>query len=535
MSAHVDPQPAPPPAIPLTRAGSLACIGATTAAWMVVMSTRHFGLFAPDVNGALGVGVDAGSWLSTAYAACEPIGIVVGGWLGAVFSPRRVLLAGIVLFLLGMGLPLATPDYASLMTSRIVTGFAAGAIMPQAIVVLLGVLGPARTPVAVALYLSSSTAGLQIAGVTGAWGVAHFGWSFILLASSPLGVLAFVAVWAGVPRRPLSWRHIVHADVVGLIALSVGLAFAMCAVTQGDRLRWFQSPALPVWLAAAAICLGLFLIRDWRGIRHPALWIRLYRRWNIGLAAVLVMCLTLALTFSGVIVPTLLAQVQGFRPEQIAPVLWAAVWPQAFAYPACVLVVRRGLVDGRALAILGFATVAAAALVDLRVTGQWQLGELYAAQILQGIGLPMIAVPLITYFAGDLRPPREALPAATLFNMSRVFGGALATAWANTSLRLASQGKFAELLGSTGLHPGARGETLAAIAARMSATTSDPALARAQAVQVVAGAARRQAAVLGAADTLAVLAGLLLASCVLIVMMAEFGSGKALRPHETRT
>lgn len=525
----------PPPATPLTPSVWLASLAAVLAAWMVVMSTRHFALFAGDLNGALGVGSASGSWLATAYAVCEPIGVVVGAWLGSVLSPRRVLLGGLILFLAGMGLPLLSAGFGTLMASRTLTGLAGGAIMPQCIVILLQGLGPTRTPIAIALYLSASTAGLQLAGVTGAWGVERFGWRFILWASAPLGAVALAAGWVGCRRQPFSWRPLVHADVGGFVALGAALGLFMCAVTQGERLRWFQSPAIPAMLGAAALCLGLFLFRDWRRIRHPALWVRLYGRWNIALAATLVMCLTLALSLSGVVVPAVLAQVQGFRPEQVAPVLWAAVWPQVPSYAVCVVLVRRRILEGRRLVILGFATVALAAVIDLRLTSEWQLGELYAAQVIQGIGLPMIAVPLIYHFTGELRPPFEALPAAGLFNLSRVLGGAMASAWATTSLRLDSQAMFSELLGATGLQPGPRSEALAAIAARMSATTSDPAVARAQALQVVAGAARRQAAVLGATQALATLAGLLFLSCVLVVLMAEFGWGKALRPHERQS
>jgi DHA2 family multidrug resistance protein len=255
---------------------------------------------------------------------------------------------------------------------------------------------------------------------------------------------------------------------------------------------------------------------------------------NIALAATLVLFLTLAISLSGVIIPSVLSQVQGFRPEQIAPALWAVVWPQALSYALCVIIIRRRLCEVRIMVILGFSAVAIGALVNLRLTSQWQVGELYLGQVIQGLGLPLIAVPLIYQFTGDLRPPAEALPAASAFNISRVLGGALATAWANTSLRLNAQAKFTELLSNTGFYPAGRGETLAALSARLSHVTSDPALARAQAVQIVASATRRQAAVLGATDTLASLAWILFGGCILVVLMAEFGWGKALRPHEAR-
>lgn len=536
MTARFVPPPAPPlpPPTPITRNTWLASIAAFSAAWMVVMATRYFALQAGDVNGGLGVGVDSGSWLSTAYAMCEPIGVVLGSWLGLVFSLRRMLLAGVALFLAGMCIPLAAPGYEALMASRIVTGLAAGAIMPQCIVIQLQSWGPTRSPIAIALYLSAPTAASQFGGLIGAWGVERFDWTFILWASAPLGVLSLVAGWIGCRRERCSWRPLVHADVAGFVSLCAALGLFACAVSQGDRMRWFQTPAIPVLFAASAACLAIFVLREWPRVRHPALWVKLYGRWNIALTATGVLSLTLAISMSGVIVPGLLAQVQGFRPEQVAPALWTVVWPQALSYALCVMVVRRKLCDVRLLIILGFATVAVGAIVDLQLTSQWQADELNLGQLIQGIGLPMIALPLIYQFTGDLRPPAESLPAASVFNLSRVLGGTIATAWAGATLRLDGQARFAELLDATGFSPAGQAGVVASIAARMARTTSDPRLAQAQAVQVLANAARRQAAVLGATSALAALAWLLFASCVLVVLMAEFGWGKALRPHEKR-
>jgi DHA2 family multidrug resistance protein len=366
--------------------------------------------------------------------------------------------------------------------------------------------------------------------VIGAWGVEHFGWTFVLWASAPLGLLALAAGWLGCRRQPYAWRPLIHADVAGFLCLCAALVLFVCAVTQGDRMRWLQSPAIPVMFAAAGACLAIFLLRDWRRIRHPALGVRLYSRWNIALVAVALPSLLLAISLSGTLIPGVLAQVQGFRPEQMAPALWAATWPQAASYAVCVFVLLRRLAEIRLMVILGLATVAIGAFLDLRLTSGWQAQELYLGQLVQGVGLPLIGMPLIFLFTGDLRPPADALPAAGVLNLSRVLGGAVATAWANTSLRLNSQAKFGELFANTGFYPYGQRDALAGLAARLARTTSDPALVHAQAIQILAGAARREAAVLGATTTLSMLAWMLLASGLLVVLMAEFGAGKAVHP-----
>jgi DHA2 family multidrug resistance protein len=229
-------------------------------------------------------------------------------------------------------------------------------------------------------------------------------------------------------------------------------------------------------------------------------------------------------------VPAALAQLQGFRPEQVAPALWSAFWPQALSYTVCVILLMRKIIEVRAMTIAGLAVVASGAFFNLQITSEWQVGELYVGQLLQGIGLPMIAVPLVDIFVGSLRPPVESLPAASVLNLWRVLSATIATAWATTSLRLNSEGKLGEILTNTGFYHEGQGTSLVTLAARMAHSTSDPLLARAQAVQTVASAAHRQAAVLGISSTLSTLGWVLFASGLLVVAMAEFGSGRIPRP-----
>ena len=517
--------PGPTPT-PITAHTVLASAAGLSAAWMVEMATRYFALQGSDINGALGVGADTGSWLSTAYSVCEPIGVVIGAWLGIALSLRRMLLAGVVIFLIGSVIPLIVPNYDAMMLSRLVTGLAGGVIMPQSIIIQLRAWGPTRAPLGIALFLCGPTAAPQLGGVIGAWGVEHFDWSFVLWAALPPGILALVFGYLGLERERIHWRPLVHADLAGLVALAAALGLFACAVSQGDRMRWLQTPAIPILLAASAFCLTIFILRDWSKLRHPIVWVKLYKRWNVTLGAVGGLPLGLAITMSGVIVPAALAQLQGFRPEQVAPALWNAFWPQALSYTVCVILLTRKIIEVRAMTIAGLAVVASSAFFNLQITSEWQVRDLYVGQLLQGVGLPMIAVPLVDIFVGSLRPPVESLPAASVLNLWRVLSATIATAWATTSLRLNSEGKLGEILTNTGFYHDGQGTSLATLAARMAHTTSDPLLARAQAVQTVASAAHRQAAVLGISSTLATLGWVLFASGLLVVLMAEFGSGR---------
>jgi MFS transporter, DHA2 family, multidrug resistance protein len=516
MAKFVKPPPPPPPKpTPITRNTVLASMSAFAAAWMVQMATRYFVLQAGDVYGALGVDSDTGSWLSTAYAVAEPLGVLIGAWLGIIFSLRCMLLAGVMLFLAGNCLALIFQNYDALFVSRIITGLAGGAIMPQAIIIQIRTWGPTRMALSLGLYVSAPTAAQLFGGVVSAWGVAHFGWTAILWASMPLGLFSIAIGWIGLKRERINWLPLIHTDVSGILYLGSAIALFAFAINQGDRLRWFQSTAIIVSFFASAIFLFLFAAREWRSVRHPILWVKLYGRRNILLSAIGVFPLTLAISMSGVIVPFALTQLHDFRPEQVSTALWSAFWPQLPSYALCMWILTKKIIEVRAALIAGLAIVAIGALFNMMITSEWESGDLYIGQLIQGVGLPFIALPMVYLLAGDLRPPAESIPAAAVFNLSRVLFGAVSNAWATTSLRLNSEAKFGQLIENTGFYPDGQGTGLTTVLAKIAQLNSDPLHAKAEAAAVFATAARQQATALGISDTFAMLGGGLFLSCLL--------------------
>ena len=77
----------------------LAVVGSTLGAFMAVLNIQITNAALPDIQGAIGAGLDNGGWISTAYLITEIIVIPLTGWLARVFSVRRYLLANAVLFL----------------------------------------------------------------------------------------------------------------------------------------------------------------------------------------------------------------------------------------------------------------------------------------------------------------------------------------------------------------------------------------------------------------------------------------------------
>lgn len=489
-----------------------------------MLSTRYFSLSAADIGGAFGIGIDDSSWLLTAYSALEPVGVVIGCWLAGVLSIRRVFLGGVCLFLAGTCLALIVPTFPSLVISRALTGAAAGAIMPMSILVQLQVFGPSRRVAAIAVYACATTMGPQLAGMVDVWMVTHFKWSGIYLASLGPGLFALATGGNALQTKTIRWRPLLQADFSGLASLASGLALFAAAVSQGDRLRWTQSSGIVIAFVLSFLCIVYFAFHQRHTMRFPILETGLLRRWNFSIGTLAALPLQFASMVSIAVIPGLLVEVQGFRPEQIAPALSAMLVPQILSYILCVAALHARWLDPRSALTLGLGIVALACFYDLQLTSDWTVANLLTGQIFQGLSLPFIIVPLLVMFIGDVRAD-EGIDAANVFNVARSLSSTVATAWVMTSTRLNGQSNYNELVTTSGFFPKGQESALSLLGTHFARMDPDPGHQHAQALRVIVEAARRQAAVLSASDVLATLGGLLLASCLVVVLMSEFGSG----------
>ena len=83
----------------------IAVFGAILGAFMAVLNIQIINASLPNIQGAIGAGIDDGGWISTSYLIAEIVVIPLTGWLAQVFSLRLYLLANTVLFLVILGRP----------------------------------------------------------------------------------------------------------------------------------------------------------------------------------------------------------------------------------------------------------------------------------------------------------------------------------------------------------------------------------------------------------------------------------------------
>jgi DHA2 family multidrug resistance protein len=117
-----------------------------------------------------------------------------------------------------------------------------------------------------------------------------------------------------------------------------------------------------------------------------------------------------------------LAQVQGYRPAQTAPIMLIAALPQLIALPLVAALCNLRWVDCRWVLGIGLSMLVLSCLGGSLLTAQWIRDNFYVLQWLQIFGQPMSVLPLLMLSTGSIQPQ----------------DGPFASAWFNTVKGLAA-------------------------------------------------------------------------------------------------
>lgn len=147
----------------------VAVTGGLFGCFMAGMNVHVTSAALPEIEGALGATFEEGSWISTAYLVAEISMIPLTAWLVEVFSLRRVMLLGSLVFLLSSLSCALAPNLSTLILIRVIQGASGAVLIPLSMQLILTELPSSRIPLGMALFsLSNSVA--QAAGPRSAAG-----------------------------------------------------------------------------------------------------------------------------------------------------------------------------------------------------------------------------------------------------------------------------------------------------------------------------------------------------------------------------
>ena len=243
-------------------------------------------------------------WVVTAFLLVAAASASVCSRLGDMFGRRRLLLIVLVLACLGSLISAWATTAPVVILGRAVQGMS-GAVMPLCFGLVRESLPERRVPfgigvVSAAAFVSGGAA-IFIGGVL----VDRFDWHWIFYVGAATAVLAFAAVWFGVPRSVQAKTN-EPVDWLGALLLVPSIAAILVALSQAKAWGWGDMRTL-VLLICGISALGIWVWHELR-IRTPLIDVRLLGHRQLALANIGVVLLALGPLQSGLLLSLLLQQ-----------------------------------------------------------------------------------------------------------------------------------------------------------------------------------------------------------------------------------
>ena len=215
----------------------------------------------PKISATLHASTNDLQWIVDAYALALAGGMLPAGLIGDRLGRRRVMLAGLALFL-GASLWCAVSISAGeLIAARALMGVSAAILFPLSIAVVSASFGDTERPKAIGVLTAAIAIGLPLGPVVGGVLLQHFAWSSVFWINVPaVGIaLAAAAVLLPEARNP-------EAPPLDAVAALLAVAAITCLVwgiIDGPERGW-TAPATWGMLAASALLMALFARREQR-------------------------------------------------------------------------------------------------------------------------------------------------------------------------------------------------------------------------------------------------------------------------------
>jgi MFS transporter, DHA2 family, multidrug resistance protein len=402
---------------------AMMCIGM----FMAILDVQVVATSLPAIQHALDIPQDQMSWIQTAYLIAEIISIPLTGVLTRLLTMRWLFTIAVSLFTLASIACAVSGNFSSLITFRVVQGFAGGTLIP-AVFSAVFLLFPVRlqapaTTIAGVLAVLAPTVG----PVVGGWITQTYSWPWLFLINVLPGIVAASVAWVSLPRQRAYFDQLRRLDMTSLGLVAVALAALEIAIKEAPERGW-TSPLVAGLLGLCVVGALAFALRTLRS-PGPLVDLRTFGDRNFSIGCLLSFVLGMGLFGSVYLMPVFLAYVRGHNAFEIGKIMLVTGVAQLAVAPVASLLVRR--IDERLLIAFGFLLFATGLGLSAFQTRTTDFDEMFWPQLLRGCAIMFCILAPTQLALGHLTKTAVA-DASALFNLMRNLGGAIGIAIIDT-------------------------------------------------------------------------------------------------------
>ncbi len=264
--------------------------------FMILVDTTIVAIANPVILRELNADLTSVMWVTSAYLLAYAVPLLITGRLGDRFGPKRMYLAGLVVFTLASFACGIADGIGMLIAARAVQGLGAAMMTPQTMAVITRTFPPHGRGAAMGVWGSVAGVAALVGPLLGGLLVDSLGWEWIFFVNVPVGIIAFIAAWRLVPNLETLSRRI---DWLGVALSAIGMFLLVFGIQEGGTYEWGTiAGPISVWglVVTGLVFLVLFVLwqRFMRG--EPLLPLSIYRDRNFSLSNAAGMLLGVGIT-----------------------------------------------------------------------------------------------------------------------------------------------------------------------------------------------------------------------------------------------
>lgn len=422
----------------------LATMTLAMANFIAILDTTIVNVSIPTIAGSMAVSPSQGAWAITSYSVAEAIMVPLTGFLATRFGAVRVMLVSMICFGIFSALAGSAPGFEWLVLFRVMQGLAGGPMMPMSQALLMQVFPPEKRSMGMAIWMMTTVLAPLFGPILGGTLADTWGWRWSFYINIPVIAVAVTLLVRQFASRETQTRP-ARFDFIGIGLLVVWVGAMQIMLDTGRDEGWFESGM--IWGLAAVAAAGFALFLAWELTdKDPAVNLRVFRSRNFCLASVF-LAITFAVYFGTIVLLPLWLQTNlGYTATWSGYAIALTGISAALGAPVTARLMQRG-VDPRALITLALLWLASMAWLRTQLPPDANFWAMAIPQMLQGIAMPMMFIPLNSLALMDLKPS-ELAGGAGLTSFMRTTSAAFATSIVTSQWDSATVLHRAELVGA---------------------------------------------------------------------------------------
>ncbi len=286
-------------------------------AFVAILNQTLMNVALPHMMTDLNVSTNTIQWLVTGYMLVNGVLIPITAFLMESFSTRKLFIFAMVSFAIGTLICALSPNFAMVMTGRVVQGIGAGIIMPLMTNVFLTIFPPEKRGVAMGTMGIAMIFAPAVGPTLSGYVVQNYSWRVLFYIVLPIAILDIILAF--IFLRNVGKLTYPKFDIMGIIFSTIGFGGLLYGFSEAGNDGWSSGIVVSSLLIG---CLSIILF-VWREltIRNPMLEFRVFKHSIFTVSTIVNAVVTMAMFAAMILLPNL--------PSDNSRLYTASVWSAA--------------------------------------------------------------------------------------------------------------------------------------------------------------------------------------------------------------